>query len=126
MICFQMSSIVAKNCKMSFKKNFLEIGKCMFVLPSIFPRIKYKLAMVYFNMISYINFLFCLIFTIHTFLCVSIMITSTCSSRCFLFFLVWRQNNPIEEIKRGTKKALLSQLKRFFYNCETRVGICNL
>ena len=70
--------------------------------------------MAYFNMISYIYFLFCLIFIIHTFLCVSIMSASTCSNRCFLFFLVWRQNNSIEEIKRGTKIAVLSQLKLFF------------
>ena len=86
----------------------------MFVYSSIFLLIKCKLAMAYFKIISYIYFLFCLIFTIHTFLCVSIMIISTCSSRCFLFFLVWRQNNPIEEIKRGTKIALLSQLKLFY------------
>ena len=88
-------------------------NECLF-FSKIFPLIKCKLAMAYFNMISYIYFLFCLIFTIHTFLCVSIMSASTCSNRCFLFFLVWRQNNSIEEIKRGTKIAVLSQLKLFF------------
>ena len=127
MICFQMSSIVAKNCKMSLKKKtFSKLGNvCLFYLQYFLESNTNLLWSTSIWLVTSIFYFASFSQFIH-FSAFPSWLYQHVLGDVFFSSLYGDKTIPLKKLSEVQRKPYYPNWNVFFYNCETRVGICNL